>query len=83
MKIMHLADFHLDSAFSGFSRERADERRAELRECFVRAMRIAKERKVKLILIPGDLFDTPFCSAQPTPSIASKTIFLSADVLIY
>ena len=64
MKIMHLADFHLDSAFSGFSKEKADEKRAELRECFVKAMKIAKKNDVKLILIPGDLFDTPFCSAQ-------------------
>jgi DNA repair exonuclease SbcCD nuclease subunit len=64
MKIMHLADFHLDSAFSGFSKEKADEKRAELRECFVRAMQIAKNREVKLVLIPGDLFDTPFCSSQ-------------------
>ena len=70
MKIMHMADFHLDSAFSGFSKEGADQKRAELRECFVRAMKIAKERGVKLVLIPGDLFDTPFCSA-----ITRKTVF--------
>ncbi|MBR2381827.1 MAG: DNA repair exonuclease [Clostridia bacterium] len=63
MKIMHLADFHLDSAFSGFDRAAADTRRAELRECFIRAMKIARERGVDLILIPGDLFDTPFCTS--------------------
>lgn len=70
MKIMHLADFHLDSAFSGFGKEEADKRRKEMRDCFVRAMKIAKEREVKLILIPGDLFDTPFCSAA-----TRKTVF--------
>ena len=70
MKIMHLADFHLDSAFSGFSKERADLKREELRSCFVNAMSIAKERGVKLVLIPGDLFDTPFCSA-----LTRKTVF--------
>ena len=63
MKIMHMADFHLDSAFSGFSKEMADKKREELRLCFVKAMKIAKERGVKLVLIAGDLFDTPFCSA--------------------
>ena len=63
MKIMHLADFHLDSAFSGFSKEVADKKRADLRDCFIKAMKIAKESAVKLILIPGDLFDTPFCSS--------------------
>ena len=70
MKIMHLADFHLDSAFSGFKKDAADKKRQEMRECFVRAMKLAKEREVKLILIPGDLFDTPFCSA-----ITRKTVF--------
>lgn len=70
MKILHMADFHLDSAFSGFSKEKADIKRAELRECFVRAMKIANERDVKLVLISGDLFDTPFCSAA-----TRKTVF--------
>ena len=63
MKIMHIADFHLDSAFSGFSKEMADRKREELRLCFVKAMKTAKDNEVKLVLIPGDLFDTPFCSA--------------------
>lgn len=70
MKILHLADFHLDSAFSGFSKDAADKKRSELRECFVRAMKTAKERGVKLVLISGDLFDTPFCSAA-----TRKTVF--------
>ena len=70
MKIMHLADFHLDSAFSGFSKEAADKKRADLRDVFVKAMQIAKQNEVKLILISGDLFDTPFCS-----SLTRKTVF--------
>ena len=70
MKIMHIADFHLDSAFSGFSKEMAEKRREELRLCFVKAMKIAKENDIKLVLIAGDLFDTPFCSA-----VTRKTVF--------
>ena len=64
MKIMHIADLHLDSAFSGFSKDMADRKREELRLCFVKAMKIAKDNEVKLVLISGDLFDTPFCSAM-------------------
>ncbi len=64
MKILHLADFHLDSAFSGFDKASADARRARLVECFCDVMRLAKERGVQLVLIPGDLFDSPFCSAS-------------------
>ncbi len=70
MKIMHIADFHLDSAFSGFSKEMADKKREELRSCFVRAMKMAKDNDTKLVLIAGDLFDTPFCSA-----VTRKTVF--------
>lgn len=62
MKILHIADFHLDSAFSGFEKDVADKKREELRECFVKSMALVKERDVKLVLIAGDLFDTPFCS---------------------
>ena len=62
MRMMHIADLHLDSAFSGFERSRAEEKREELRSCFVNAMNIAREREVDLVLIPGDLFDTPFCT---------------------
>ena len=64
MKIMHVADLHLDSAFSGFEKDRADQKRAELRECFVDTMKLARERAVDLVLIPGDLFDTPFCTSS-------------------
>jgi DNA repair exonuclease SbcCD nuclease subunit len=42
----------------------AEKRREELRLCFVRAMKLAKENDIKLVLIAGDLFDTPFCSAM-------------------
>lgn len=62
MRIMHIADLHLDSAFSGFDRSRAEQKREELRNCFVNAMNTAREMGVELVLIPGDLFDTPFCT---------------------
>lgn len=64
MKFLHVADFHLDSAFSGFERDVADQKRAELRECFDDAMKIAKENSVDLVLIAGDVFDTPYCTAN-------------------
>lgn len=70
MKLMHIADLHLDSPFSGFSKEEADKRRGELRNCFVRAMRTASEAGASLVLIPGDLFDAPFCTAS-----TRKTVF--------
>lgn len=82
MKIMHMADFHLDSAFSGFGKESADARRAELRECFVRAMEIAKREGVKLVLIAGDLFDTPFCTATTRKAVFDAIASVGCPVVI-
>ena len=59
MKIMHIADVHLDSAMSAhLSNEKRNERRAELLASFVRLVEAAKTEKVKAVLISGDLFDT-------------------------
>ena len=82
MKILHIADFHLDSAFSGFDKESADKRRADLRECFVRAMRIAKDRGVGLVLIPGDLFDTPFCTGETRRTVFGAIRDVGCPVVI-
>lgn len=64
MKILHIADLHLDSAFSGFPKEESDGRRRALRDCFTETMREGNKRGVSLVLIAGDLFDTPFCCAE-------------------
>lgn len=79
---MHIADFHLDSAFSGFEKDAADARRARLRECFVRAMSLARERGVDLILIAGDLFDTPFCTAATRKVVFDAIASASCPVVI-
>ena len=82
MKIMHMADLHLDSAFSGFEKERAEEKRQELRECFTKAMQIAKEQGVGLVLIAGDLFDTPFCSLATRKAIFRAIAEVECPVVI-
>ena len=48
-KIVHAADFHLDSAFAGLPPERARERRRECREVLAEG--------AELVLLSGDLFD--------------------------
>lgn len=82
MKIMHFADFHLDSAFSGFEKSASDQKRLELRSCFSDAMRIAKERGVDLVLIPGDLFDTPFCTASTRKVVFDAITEVGCPVVI-
>ncbi len=82
MKILHLGDFHLDSAFSGFDKESADARRAQLRDCFVRSMKTARERGAGLVLISGDLFDTPFCTASTRRTVFEAMERVGCPVVI-
>lgn len=57
MKLLHAADFHLDSPLSGLTPEKSARRRRELREVPARLARLAKDEGVDLVLLPGDLFD--------------------------
>ncbi len=82
MKILHIADLHLDSAFSGLGVEESARRRAELRACFADTMRLAAERGVSLVLIAGDLFDTPFCSVETRRAVFDAIRAVGCPVVI-
>ena len=56
-KIIHAADFHLDSAFGGLPTEKARERRRESRELIDRLARLVLEEGAEVLLLAGDLFD--------------------------
>lgn len=57
VKILHAADFHLDSAFAALSEERARRRRQESRQLVERMVDYANNHAVDLLLLAGDLFD--------------------------
>ena len=56
IKILHGADFHLDSAFSALSPEKASKARREQRQALDQLGQIAKD--CDLVLLSGDLFDS-------------------------
>ena len=59
MKLIHVADLHLDAKMeTGLPPARARERRVELLMTFSRILDEAVEREVDAVLIAGDLFDT-------------------------
>ena len=58
LKMIHGADFHLDSPFSGLSPERAAQRRREQRELLDRLAGLAREKQADLVLLAGDLLDS-------------------------
>ena len=56
-KIIHAADFHLDSAFGGLPVEKARERRRESRELVDRLTDLVRTEGAEVVLLAGDLFD--------------------------
>lgn len=74
MKLIHCADFHLDSALNAnLEGEKKKLRKAELMDSFVRIAEYAIENEVDAILIAGDLFDGPAVSKR-TQNIVKETI---------
>lgn len=56
-KIVHAADFHLDSAFGGLPVDKARERRRESRDLIDRLGGLVREENAEILLLSGDLFD--------------------------
>ena len=63
VKILHMADLHLDSPFAG-DYYNAEVMRQHLREAFLYAVKEGYSRNVRLVLIAGDLFDNECVSAH-------------------
>ena len=64
LKLLHLADVHLGKPFQMLGAQGAAQRRA-LEETFVRAVDLAIAKQVHVVLIAGDLFDSP----RPSPAL--------------
>ena len=58
LKLIHAADFHLDSPFAGLSPEQAARRRGEQRLLLDDLAALAREKQADLVLLPGDLLDS-------------------------
>lgn len=57
VRIVHAADFHLDSPYAGLSPERARQRRRDGRELLERLKDYVNKTETDLVLLSGDLFD--------------------------
>lgn len=66
MRLLHVADVHLERPFRGIGHARGNERRQELRDAFARVVTLARERRVDALCIAGD----PFERENAPPAIA-------------
>ncbi len=60
VKILHIADVHLDSPFVLFNIAEAEKRRNELRSAFSSAIMLAKDNNADLCFLAGDIFDSKY-----------------------
>lgn len=82
VRILHAADFHLDSAFGALGEEQARQRRQESRKLVERLVDFANEREVELLLLAGDLFDSDDIFAQTGENLALALSRLKGHAVI-
>ena len=82
IKLIHGADFHLDSPFAGLTPEQAAQRRQEQRELLDRLAALAAERGADLALLAGDLLDSRQTYRETALALAQALGRFSCPVLI-
>ncbi len=63
-KLLHCADIHLDSPFRSKTAEQSETARRELKNAFLSLIKTVKDEGISLVLMAGDVFDTPSVSAD-------------------
>ena len=82
VKIVHAADFHLDSAFGALSAEQARQRRRESRELLTRLSNYVNQNGVDLVLLAGDLFDSDTTYRETLEALSDALGAMRARVFI-
>ncbi|WP_034424795.1 metallophosphoesterase family protein [Thermanaerosceptrum fracticalcis] len=72
VKILHCADFHFDTPFRELSGTVAEKRKEDLRETFGRVVNLARQERVDIMLLCGDLFDNQMVSRMTIDYLISK-----------
>ena len=82
IKILHAADFHLDSAFAGLSGEQAKLRRRESRQLLERLSNYVNQNDVQIVLLAGDLFDSATTYRETVEVLIDALAGMNARVFI-
>ena len=82
IRLIHTADWHLDSAFGALPARQAAQRRRECREMPMRLAEYVRSHGVDLVLLAGDLFDTAHAYRDTTETLAAAFARMAVPVLI-
>ncbi len=81
IKLLHAADLHLDSPFSGLSPEQARQRRREQRNLPRQLVELARSHGCDALLLAGDLFDSE--NAAPDTIDALRAAFAACPCPVF
>jgi exonuclease SbcD len=79
VKILHTADLHFDTPFSGMSPREALKSKEELKQVFDKIIQIALNKEIDILLIAGDIFDN--LSVNKTTLYFIKSCFEKIDMI--
>ncbi len=82
VKIVHAADFHLDSAFGALRADKARLRRQESRALLSRLSELVNARGADILLLSGDLFDGETVYRETLEALAASLGAMHARVFI-
>ena len=82
LKILHIADMHMDSAFQGLSQGKAVVRRGEQRQLLSRMAELCERERVDLVLMCGDLLDSESSYYETGEELAASLASIKAPVFI-
>lgn len=82
VRIIHAADFHLDSAFGALSPERSRQRRRESRDLVERLSNYVNAQGADIVLLPGDLFDGEITYRETIEQLPRALGAMAAEVFI-
>jgi len=82
LRILHAADFHLDSPFDGLTPEQAVARRAEQRRILERLAELARTEQVDVVLLAGDLLDGDRVYQETVEALSGTLGQIDAPVFI-
>jgi len=82
VRILHAADFHMDSPFGALPEEKAAERRREQRELLNALADRAEEERADIVLLAGDLFDSDVAYWETQETLLGALAAIRAQVFI-
>ncbi|MBQ2830213.1 MAG: DNA repair exonuclease [Oscillospiraceae bacterium] len=82
IRLLHAADFHLDSAFGALTAENAKLRRREGRDIIRKLSNYVNQNAVDIVLLAGDLFDGETVYRETLESFSAALGAMNAQVFI-